>query len=104
MSKYCPYCGEEQIDAAKFCKNCGKNIENPKYNPQNSNPNQFEKIEKEYKISIILGYIFAVLIPLIGLIISVYLLTRKDSSKATKHGKYTLIVAVGVWIISFLFF
>ena len=25
MSKFCPSCGEELLDNAKFCKNCGVN-------------------------------------------------------------------------------
>ena len=28
MSKFCPFCGEELVDEAKFCKNCGKDISN----------------------------------------------------------------------------
>ena len=41
----------------------------------------------------------AILIPLIGLIIGIYLLTR-DSSRAKKHGKFVLIVTVVVWTLS----
>lgn len=104
MSKFCPFCGEKLVDEAKFCKNCGKNIENISYSQESQNTTQFEvpTVEKEHTLLIILGYVFAVLIPLIGLIISVYLLTRKDSSKANRHGKYVLILTVIVWFLSFL--
>lgn len=100
MSKYCPKCGEQLVDNAKFCKNCGANLDGI------PNPNSRENItvpvvEKEHKAAIIIGYILAILIPLLGIFVSIYLLTR-DSGNAKKHGKYVLIVAVIVWFISFL--
>ena len=104
MSKFCPFCGEKLVDEAKFCRSCGKNIENYGNTGQSPNTTQFEvpKVEKEHTLLIVLGYVFAFLIPLIGLIISVYLLTRKDSSKANRHGKYILIITLIVWVLSFL--
>jgi uncharacterized membrane protein YvbJ len=106
MTKFCPFCGEELVDNAKFCKNCGENVENLKgatqENVQNQEPPTFDYpvAEKEHTLAIVLGYLFAVLIPLIGFIIAIYLLTRNDSSKAKKHGKYVLIVAVVIWVLS----
>ena len=93
MSKFCPFCGEGLVDSAKFCKNCGKNIEIAFPN-QNAHEQEFT--------AIIIGYVLAVLFPLFGVFVSVYLLTRNDSLNAKKHGKYVLIVAIAVWIISFL--
>lgn len=104
MSKFCPSCGEELVESAKFCKNCGTNLENLE-RPKDSNHNQqFEvpSVEDKHTAAIVIGYICAVLIPLIGFIISIYLLTRKNSENANKHGKYMLIVAVIVWALSFL--
>ena len=98
MTKFCPNCGEELIEDAKFCKNCGSRID------ASANQAQMPErplIEKTYTITIIIGYIAAVLVPIIGVIIGVYLLTRKDSSDS-KHGKYMIIVAVAVWILSIL--
>ena len=100
MSKFCPFCGEELVDSAKFCKNCGKSVE-IYYSNQKQSFN-IPKIEEEHKIAIIIGYVLAVLIPLFGVFVSVYLLTRNDSQNAKKHGKYVLIVAIAVWIISFI--
>ena len=103
MSKFCPFCGEELVDSAKFCKNCGKNIEI--YAPNQDNHQQAFNgplVENDHKTAIIISYVLAVLIPLIGVFASVYLLTRKDSQNAKKHGKYVLIVAIVVWIISFI--
>ena len=104
MSKFCPFCGEKLVDEAKFCRNCGKSLENVNFAQQSQNTTQFEVpiVEKDHTVMIILGYVFAILIPLIGLIISIYLLTRKDSTKANRHGKYALIITIIVWFLSFL--
>lgn len=72
---------------------------------QNETPHQefnVPVVEKDHKVAIIIGYILAVLIPIFGVFVSVYLLTRDDSANAKKHGKYILIVSVIVWIISFI--
>lgn len=104
MSKFCPACGEEQVDYAKFCKNCGKNLQTMEDNPHVRNTEQFksESDENTHLFAIVIGYICSVLIPLFGLIFSIYLLTRNDSLKAKKHGKYMLIISVVVWALSFM--
>ena len=104
MTKYCPFCGEELVDEAKFCKNCGSNLENVGQMDFAEKREEFPHPpdEKEYKITIIVGYVLALLIPLFGAIVAIYLLTRKDSSKAKKHGKYVLIVAAVLWVLSLI--
>lgn len=104
MSKYCPSCGEELVDNAKFCKSCGINLETMEENrySHQENTRQFiEATEKSHTAAIVIGYILAILVPLLGLIVAVYLLTR-DESKAKRHGKYILIVTVIVWILSII--
>ena len=96
MSKFCPSCGEELVDSAKFCKSCGTNLENHEP-PRQSNQNQqfhVPRVEEKHWIAIAIGYFCAIFIPLIGLIISIYLFTRKNSENAGKHGKYILIITV----------
>ena len=103
MTKYCPACGEELIDAARFCKNCGASLDEPHQmgNTHQENTQQFmEASEKSHTAAIVIGYVMAILIPLVGLIIGIYLLTRNDSSNAKRHGKYVLIVTLVVWILS----
>lgn len=106
MSKFCPSCGEELLDNAKFCKNCGTNLETNEQAQTTTNVQQsyqVEKVENDHKIAVILGYIFAILIPLIGVIIGIYLATRKDSESAAKHGKYIIILGAVIWFLSFMF-
>ena len=86
MSIFCPFCGEELVDNAKFCKNCGKNV---------------ESYGKSHTLATVLGFIFSILIPLIGIIIGIYLYTRKDSPKAKRYGLLVIVLGVVVWIISF---
>lgn len=100
MSKYCPNCGEELVDSARFCKNCGASL-NEMLNPNTTGNFSPPVVENSHTAAIVIGYILAILIPLGGLIASIYLLTR-NSSRAKRHGKYVLILTVVVWTISFL--
>ncbi|MDO5832448.1 MAG: zinc-ribbon domain-containing protein [Methanobrevibacter sp.] len=105
MSKFCPSCGEELKDDAKFCKNCGASIPTSEQTQTTGNVQQnypIQTAENDHKIAMILGYVFALLIPLIGIIIGIYMATRNDSANAKKHGKYIIILALVVWFISFL--
>jgi hypothetical protein len=58
--------------------------------------------ENKHTLAVVLGYLFAILIPLIGFIFGIYLVTRKDSESATFHGKIVIAIAVVIWIISFI--
>ena len=100
MVKFCPKCGEELIDSAKFCKSCGASIDTVVETPANSY--EIPVVEKSHTLAIVIGYIGALLIPIVGVIAGVYLYTRKDSSKANKHAKFILIIAVAVWILSII--
>lgn len=104
MSKYCPFCGEELVDNAKFCKSCGKNIAD--YSAAHNNAGQPQNryvpqvAEKSYTWALILGVIFSIFIPLIGIIIGIYVYTRKDSSKSKLYGGVIIGLGVIVWAIS----
>ncbi len=103
MSKFCPFCGEELVDSAKFCKNCGKNIEDYQKEPAgDENTYQFNPaiVENDHTLASLLGIVFAILVPLIGIIIGIYVYTRKDSSKAHKRGISIIALSVVVWIVS----
>ena len=102
MSKFCPKCGEELVDSARFCKNCGASLEGIP-NPHQTATGEYRVpvVEDDHKIAVIIGYVLAILLPLFGFIVGIYLLTR-NSQNAKKHGKYVMIVAAVLWIISFL--
>lgn len=105
MSIYCPFCGEELVDNAKFCKNCGKNVQDYRNITEDEKSDYSINppvIEKSHTIATVLGFIFSIFIPLIGIIIGIYLYTRNDSSKAKKYGIIVIILGVAVWIISFI--
>ena len=95
---FCPSCGEELPEGTKFCKNCGKELPNVNINETTQVPT----VENDHKFAIIVGYILAILIPLFGFIIGIYLYTRKDSENAQRHAKFVIIVAAIVWFISFM--
>ena len=105
MSKFCPFCGEELVDEAKFCKNCGKDISNYTNisdDSQNSYTYAPPVSENSHTAAVVLGFICAILIPLIGFIFGIYLITRKDSSNAKTYGIIIVALSVIVWIISFM--
>ena len=110
---FCPSCGAERKDGSKFCHNCGYNFEavdagantntNTNFNAQadqNPIPN-IQSNENSHTISKVLGYIFAILIPIIGIVFGIYLVTR-DEEDAKKHGKLIIGLSVVIWILSYI--
>ena len=101
-------CGFDNPDEADFCVKCGtplifKNqLENNSYiNPIviKRTAAGHEPIKKESrfdKIMVLLGYVFSILGGLIGLIIAIYLITRKDPG-LKKHG-YIQLAIFGFYI------
>ncbi len=100
----CPLCGHENPNEADFCVKCGtplvlKNQFNEtqgKVNPIVINKEivgmpSTQKNSGWNKWIIILGYIFSILGGLVGLIIAIYLVTRKDPN-VRKHGIIQLAI------------
>ena len=57
---------------------------------------------KELIIAIV-GYILALISPILGLIAgAIIYFTQKENPLLSKHGKYIIIVAVAVWIIGII--
>ena len=113
----CHYCGFSNPDEATFCVKCGTplifknhvNEVNTTLNPivikkEISNSTQKQRDYKSSsKIIIILGYIFSLLGGIIGLILALYLTTRKDPV-AKKHGYIQLTILVFyILLISILY-
>ena len=97
MSKFCPACGEELVDNARFCKNCGKELQG--FKTSGPDPVQPPAVEKDHTLAIVLGFIAGALIPLIGIIFAVYLVTRNDSAKAKQYGKYLFIFSGVMFLV-----
>lgn len=106
----CSLCGYENPDEADYCVKCGSPLlfKNQMQNNTVLNPVVVEKIPTEpqqqsraSRIIVILGYFFSILGGLLGLIIAIYLSTRKDPS-LRRHGHvqlaifgfYVLVIAV----------
>ena len=118
---FCPSCGAEKKDGSKYCHNCGyefKAVESgvdqdPSPNAElnqdsspkselNQSPNSaVETSENSHTLAKVLGYIFAILIPLIGLIFGIYLWSR-DEENAKKHAKIIIGLSIVIWIISYI--
>lgn len=103
----CPYCGfEDNPKEANFCAKCktplllNQNGETPiviKYTT-NNNPT----VKNTSRLLIVLGYIFSIFGGLIGLVIAIYLSTRKDPV-AKKHGHIQLGILVFYLILILVF-
>lgn len=97
----CPFCGYTNPDEAEYCVKCGSPLifknqfENNQI--QQINPviikSESQNTPHTSRVIIVLGYIFSILGGLIGLIIALYLVTRKDPV-ARKHG----IIQLGILI------
>ena len=104
----CPLCGYKNPDEADFCVMCGtpllfKNqINNTAINPVIIRKETVgaPNFQKTSRILIILGYLFSILGGLVGLIIAIYLSTRKDPV-ARKHGHIQLAI-FGFYILFFV--
>ena len=57
------------------------------------------------KIIVIIGYLLAIFIPILGLIAGFVLyFVKKEDTFYQKHAKYIMIVAVVVWILGIILY
>ena len=101
----CPLCNYSNPDEADYCVKCGSPlIFKQDFDNQSSlNPIIIQRKVSEdaqsyngprtSRIVILLGYIFSILGGLLGLIIAIYLITRKDPV-AKKHGRIQLLIFI----------
>ena len=101
----CPLCNYSNPDEADYCVKCGSPlIFKQDFDNQSSlNPIIIQRNISEdaqsyngprtSRIVILLGYIFSILGGLLGLIIAIYLITRKDPV-AKKHGRIQLLIFI----------
>ena len=110
----CPLCGFPNPDEADFCVKCGtpllfKSQFEKTYSTINPNTIGAKTVESPVaggttsRFVIFLGYFLAILGSVLGLVISVYLMTRKDPV-AKRHGYIQLaIILVYIVIIAAMF-
>ncbi len=101
---FCPLCGYPNPDEADFCVKCGTPLlfksqfekDNTSLNPIiikktiSTGPGSLQ-YDGKTKWLIIFGYLFSILGGLLGLIIAIYLITRKDPN-VRKHGIIQLAI------------
>lgn len=101
----CPLCGFQNPDEADFCVKCGTPLifKNQLENNSIINPVVINKTtvggseapqkSRSGSILVFLGYLFSILGGLLGLIIAIYLVTRKDPN-LKKHGYIQLAIFI----------
>ena len=94
----CPLCNYPNPEEAEYCVKCGtplifKNKDNAGVGPIIIKKTVVNDTGTSYtsRFLIILGYIFSILGGVVGLIIAVYLATRKDPN-VKKHGRIQLAI------------
>ena len=99
----CPLCGYPNPDEADYCVKCGTPLLfksqfegvhtsiNPTIIRKEIKPQM--NVGRTSRLLIALGYFFSILGSIIGLIIAVYLITRKDPT-AKKHGYIQLAIII----------
>lgn len=104
---YCPNCGSKNKEDSQFCESCGTKLDEvgattgaQQVPPSQKAYNQ-EEVNKPSTVLVVLGYIFALLGGLIGIVIGLYLYS-KDNHAAKSHGRNMLIIATVVIILGLL--
>lgn len=110
LDMYCPNCGSENKDDAQFCESCGNKLDavggdvgssakisqSPPYHQKPSS-----EANKPSTILVVLGYIFAILGGLIGVVLGL-ILYSKDNHEAKTHGRNILIISAVMIVLGVL--
>lgn len=87
---FCPNCGIQNLERAKFCMKCGKKLQKIE-----RSDDQEEKYP--HTTATVLGYFFAAIGGLISLLFVLHLFMQ-DDPRAKYHAKIILLI-IGLWII-----
>lgn len=101
---YCPNCGAQNVDEAKFCGECGKVLASgPKSNPDppQTNPphSKKEAVSTELKAGITIG---TIIIPLLGLIMG-WLYMRDENPEKKAAGRLWLYTGIGMFLFYIIY-
>lgn len=78
----CPHCGQQTPAGQVLCENCGSSLE-------------------DNKVAVIAGYIVTFLVPILGFIPAIYLLTRKNDKSKTQ-GVFLIAVIMLMIILNLI--
>lgn len=88
----CPECKNPVSDQAKACPKCGHPIADPPVSNPGTPPANAPAATKESVNLVQGGYVLAVIMPLIGLILGIVLLARRTDER--RHGAPVIILAI----------
>ena len=95
---FCPKCGSENPDEAKFCGSCGTNmsVKQTSVHPKVNEPvTTSQNVTQEMKIIMI---IVSIIIPLVGIIMGLIYMSDSNPSKKAA-GKTWLIAGIGASLV-----
>ena len=58
-------------------------------------------VRKSYNLIFIIGWILSFFIPILGIVVGIYLYTRKDNEYSKLHGMLLIALGVIVWFLTF---
>ena len=117
---YCSNCGKEIKEDSKFCPHCGEGVKQK--TPETTSgiicPKCGSTIpfgstvcvkcgnslnQDTHTAAIVIGYICSIFLPLFGIIIGIYLLTRPNKD-VHKHGIIMIVLAIILAIVYYMWF
>ena len=102
---YCPYCGEENINEAQYCQNCGKEIPDKHNVNYSQKPGQISENKKDpHSTAIAVGWLGVLFFMPLGFIMGLYLKSQPEE-RAKKNGWWMLGISLiwGFIVLMFLF-
>ncbi|MCW8943420.1 MAG: zinc-ribbon domain-containing protein [Sedimenticola sp.] len=103
---FCPECGTENPDGAKFCGNCRHEMSTSTNTSNDNHADDVVEIDGEQptvsdgmKYGILAASVF---IPFIGLIMGIIYLAQNESEEKKDVGKLWLYVSLGIMVVYFL--
>lgn len=93
---FCSKCGKQIDDEAMICPECGCATSN--YKSNNSNGTS----EEEKNTMATLAIVFAVLIPLVGLILGIIGVCKYQNEKYKMKCVTAIVLSIFLWIVSFV--
>ena len=95
---FCKNCGAQLDEGAQFCKKCGTRTTNEPAVGGYSQPN-VQQHKEETNVCAILGFIFAFLMPVVGLVLSIVGRGKQQYRSLATAGMVISILSIVTYII-----